>query len=265
MAVRVRPSALVLLLALAGPLAADDHTTRTTRTVTDRQIIDTLRDIHNLGADLFNRGDPSGCYHLFQGSLVTVKPLLPDELKQAVDEALTAAARQADLNRRAFVLHEAIESVRVRLHATLPLPRKVPEGTQAGTNPARPVGPPNLEDPPKPADPPRVVKPDPPKVPVIPTEPGPMPDIPVVAPPTAPATPPTVPPSIPLSPPTAAPPSSPEPPLAPVKPDPPVVADSNKPQVEVLTVPPRPELPPVPAVPAGRDKDAGPPLFPPKP
>ncbi|HZU36352.1 MAG TPA: hypothetical protein VFA18_10615, partial [Gemmataceae bacterium] len=40
------------------------------------KLSDTLRDIHNQGARLFNAGDPAAAYYLFQGALQAVEPVL---------------------------------------------------------------------------------------------------------------------------------------------------------------------------------------------
>src|SRR5262249_34402567 len=43
----------------------------------DRQIYEVLRPVINAGADLYNRdGDRPGCYRLYQGALLTLRPLL---------------------------------------------------------------------------------------------------------------------------------------------------------------------------------------------
>src|SRR5438067_1415154 len=43
----------------------------------DREIYASLRTVINQGADIFNlQGDHVGCYRLYQGALVAVKPLL---------------------------------------------------------------------------------------------------------------------------------------------------------------------------------------------
>jgi truncated hemoglobin YjbI len=82
----------------------------------DRQIFDVLREVHNRGADLHNAGDPVGCYRLYQGSLMTLKPLLAHRpaVQKAIDDALQAAERRPSAG-RALVLHKAIVEARTRL------------------------------------------------------------------------------------------------------------------------------------------------------
>jgi hypothetical protein len=88
------------------------------RKINDRQIIDLLADIHNRGAALFNRGDMTGSYRLFEGSLRTIQPLLPAELQGEVTTGLVQAERQLDPTAKALALHELIETVRKKLYPT---------------------------------------------------------------------------------------------------------------------------------------------------
>src|SRR5262245_24890563 len=48
----------------------------------DRRVYDVLREVHNQGADLYNAGDPAGCYRMFQGAMITVRPLLDHRPEQ---------------------------------------------------------------------------------------------------------------------------------------------------------------------------------------
>jgi hypothetical protein len=114
------------LLLLAGPAAAIDPPTAIDTKVIDRSIIAALRDIHDRGADLYNLSkDYSATYRLYEGSLLTAKPLLahrPD-VQKAIDDGLTAAGKEQDAARRAFVLHEVIEKVRADLKGPTPAPK----------------------------------------------------------------------------------------------------------------------------------------------
>ncbi|HEV3144145.1 MAG TPA: hypothetical protein VGZ47_09700, partial [Gemmataceae bacterium] len=167
------------MLAVATVRAAD---VPIERRINDRQIIDLLADIHNRGAALFNRGDAMGSYHLFEGSLRTVQPLLPADLQSDVTRGLAVAERQADPLARALTLHELIESVRKKLHPTagpkgtkLPAPKPLtfdePEfAPKTGSNPV----PQKLDPPAKPVSNPSLSLPPPDPVPVT-LEPLPMP------------------------------------------------------------------------------------------
>jgi hypothetical protein len=100
--------------------------------VLDRQIHDSLKVIINAGADLYNGGpmrnlaqNPAGCYYLYQGSLLTLKPLLghhPD-LRDAVSTALDEADRNPDMRERAFLLRDVLGNLRDKLK---PATAKVP-------------------------------------------------------------------------------------------------------------------------------------------
>src|SRR5438552_15836859 len=52
----------------------------------DKQIRASLAKVINTGADLFNEGDRAGCYRLYQGSLLTLRPMLEHqpELHKAI-------------------------------------------------------------------------------------------------------------------------------------------------------------------------------------
>src|SRR5262245_21087544 len=94
----------LLALWLLGPVMAVAEDMPASRSTTDRQIIDTLGKVHDRGAALFNAGDHGGCYRLFQGTLQTVRLVLPRDLQDQVDAGLARAEREVDLGRRAMVL-----------------------------------------------------------------------------------------------------------------------------------------------------------------
>lgn len=88
----------------------------------DKLVIDTLRDVHNKGADLYNASkDFTGTYRMYQGALATVRPLLAHrpEAQKIIDAGLTAAEKESDVARKAFLLHEAIEGVRKNLKTAI--------------------------------------------------------------------------------------------------------------------------------------------------
>ena len=87
----------------------------------DRQVIDTLKAVHNDGADLYNTGNPEGCLRVYQGALTAVGPLLghhPD-LQKTIRDELAAAGRLEGTRAQAFKLHELIETVRATLKEEL--------------------------------------------------------------------------------------------------------------------------------------------------
>jgi hypothetical protein len=82
----------------------------------DKMLQDTLRDVLNRGADLYNSvpGDVNGCYRLFEGALMAVKPMLRHrpELQKAIEGALASAEREPVMWRRAFALRGVIVKIR---------------------------------------------------------------------------------------------------------------------------------------------------------
>ena len=115
--------ALAMMLSATARLApaADDPKLPDTKAF-DKLVIDTLRAVHNKGADLYNTAkDFAGAYRIYEGALVTVRPLLahrPDAQK-IIDAGLDAAEKKADIDQKAFVLHETIEAVRKNLKAAI--------------------------------------------------------------------------------------------------------------------------------------------------
>jgi hemoglobin len=80
----------------------------------DAAIFKTMRTVINQGADLYNSGDWAGCYRLYEGALVALRPLLEHhpELVKNIDMALITASRAPQLGDRAFVLRKAIDEIR---------------------------------------------------------------------------------------------------------------------------------------------------------
>ena len=119
MTARLLPALVLAALVVPTTRAADEPKPPAVNSF-DKQVIETLREIHNTGADLYNNAkDFNGAYRLYQGSLQTVRPLLGHrpEAQKIIDTALDAAAKTADPARRAFLLHEGIQDVRKYLKA----------------------------------------------------------------------------------------------------------------------------------------------------
>lgn len=153
--------ALALVAALAVHVSADDPKLPDAKAF-DKLVIDSLRSVHNKGADLYNEGkDFAGAYRVYQGALMTVQPLLAHrpEAQKLIDTGLEAAEKEADPARKAFLLHEAIEAVRKNLKAASAEPKKVEPPAK------KPDEPKKVEPPAKP--------PEEPKVPALPVAPPP--------------------------------------------------------------------------------------------
>lgn len=118
----------ILLFALQGTFWAQGAKT----SAVDRAIYVSLRDVANYGADLFNKqGDWAGCYRVYEGALLGVKPLLahrPD-LQGAIDAGIEAAGQEGRVSDRAFALRKVIDQVRAKLKTSGPatIDKKVPE------------------------------------------------------------------------------------------------------------------------------------------
>lgn len=108
-ALLMKATVAVVVLASAGGLSAQDE-----RKGFDGQVYKTLREVINRGADMYNSGDYAGCYRLFEGALITVKPLLdhrPD-VQKSIDRGLDSASRSPDMRRRAWALRTTLDDVR---------------------------------------------------------------------------------------------------------------------------------------------------------
>src|SRR5437870_4005153 len=95
------------------------------RKVLDQRVYDLLKEIINTGADLYNgvpqRGlgsNPQACYHLYQGALITLAPLLDHRpsLQRTIGSALAEAERNPDMRRRAFALRNVIDNIRAEVN-----------------------------------------------------------------------------------------------------------------------------------------------------
>ena len=151
-----RIAAGLLALAILGPtLFADQPKAdeKIDRKAIDTALYNTLREVINKGADMYNNGDMTGCYRLFEGALLTAKPMLAHrpELQKGIAKALASADRDPVTFRRAFALRAALDKTRAELN---PNPKKDPK-----------LPPPLVEEKKektKPVDPiPEVKKPDP--------------------------------------------------------------------------------------------------------
>lgn len=87
----------------------------------DQMALDVLRDVHNRGAELYNRGDANGCHRMYEGALRVVRPFLAHRptIQKVIDDGLAEVARTDGVKIQAFRLHEVIEDVRGRLKVEL--------------------------------------------------------------------------------------------------------------------------------------------------
>src|SRR5262245_34442594 len=79
----------------------------------DKQIDASLRDVIDRGARIYNppSSDWNGCYRLYEGALLAVKPLLAHRagLQKAIDDGLAQAQANPRLQERAFVLRRVLD------------------------------------------------------------------------------------------------------------------------------------------------------------
>jgi Carboxypeptidase regulatory-like domain len=115
-----------------------------------RLVADALLEIHENGRTVYNNNDDyTGAYRLYQGGLMVARKMLADrpDLQKLISDGLAVADRQPTMDRRAYKLHELIETVRSELgksagkakdHLAIP-PRVVGSGTTPGPKPGATV------------------------------------------------------------------------------------------------------------------------------
>jgi hypothetical protein len=83
----------------------------------DVKVFTTLRDVINRGAELYNRGEWSACYRLYEGSLMTLRPIIDHrpELQKAIASGLASAERDPLAWRRAFTLRNVMDKIRTEV------------------------------------------------------------------------------------------------------------------------------------------------------
>ncbi len=80
-----------------------------------------LREAINVGANLYNRyGDHVGCYRVYQGALIAVKPFIAPDLQAKIAASLDKAEMMANYSDRAFELRAVIDEIRDRIKPAAP-------------------------------------------------------------------------------------------------------------------------------------------------
>lgn len=105
---------LAALMALGFVAASDAQDKKPVAEKHDAQaLVDALRDVINTGAELFNKnGDYAGCYRVYQGGLLAVKPFLTPDLQIKIDRAIAKAEQTPRFSDRAFELRVVIDEIR---------------------------------------------------------------------------------------------------------------------------------------------------------
>jgi hypothetical protein len=113
----------IVLLSLTGRSVAQDKKTPEKHDAS--ALYYTLRDVINAGAKVFNeQGDHAGCFRLYQGSLLTVRPFLPPDQQKSVDEAFAQAEKQGSYAERAFALRKVLDEIRAAAKPGAAEPKK---------------------------------------------------------------------------------------------------------------------------------------------
>jgi hemoglobin len=105
---------LSFCLALAGTVrAADAPPSKPDNSATDIKINQGVVSAITLGVELYNSGDPAGCYRVYQGALMALTPFLdtrPD-LKNTVVSGLAQAESQPTAAQRATALRKVLDTL----------------------------------------------------------------------------------------------------------------------------------------------------------
>jgi hemoglobin len=120
-------AACLLILSTGGAFLAQDKSVPAEKH-DNKALRDSLKDVVNSGAELFNKyGDHAGCYRLFQGALIAVKPFVAPAMQEEIDTAITEAEKLPKFNDRAFALRKVIDRIRNAVPA--PASSKMPATT----------------------------------------------------------------------------------------------------------------------------------------
>ena len=98
----------------------------------DQLIFKSLREPINRGADLYNGSrDFAGCYHIYEGALITVKPMLGHRptLQKSIDTAIENAKGKSSYVDRSWVLRDTLDQIRAETN-----PNKEAAPKDKGTN-----------------------------------------------------------------------------------------------------------------------------------
>jgi hypothetical protein len=88
----------------------------------EKSIDETLRKVIDLGADIYNKqSDYNGCFRLYEGALLTLKPVLtkyPD-LQKAIDSGVNNAYTLTRVDERAHALRAVLGTIRMTFNPNL--------------------------------------------------------------------------------------------------------------------------------------------------
>jgi hypothetical protein len=102
-------------------------------------LYNSLRDVINYGAELFNKqADHAGCYRVYQGALISIRPFLTPETRKTIDASIVRAEALPYPAERAFELRKTLDAIRAKAAPTRTAPPMV-AGAATG-NVGSPVG-----------------------------------------------------------------------------------------------------------------------------
>src|ERR1700677_1329448 len=101
-----------------------------------------LEGVINQGVVLFNdKADYAGCYRLFQGAIIAVRPYLANDpdFARFVDDSLKSAEKLPRVTDRAFALRSVLDSIRDRYRPEGAKPSRPLPGTDPGKKPVETI------------------------------------------------------------------------------------------------------------------------------
>jgi hypothetical protein len=112
----------LLLLAATGLVSAQGPGTSGVQA--DKSVVEphssadlygSLKDVINYGAELFNKqADHAGCYRVYQGALISIRPFMATALRKRIDESIVRAESLPYYSERAFELRRTLDEVRAK-------------------------------------------------------------------------------------------------------------------------------------------------------
>lgn len=102
-----------------------------------KRVAEALLEIHENGRAIYNTdSDYAGAYRMYQGGLMVARRMLADrpDLQKVIGDGLAAADKLPTVDRRAYRLHEVIETVRIELG------KSAAKGPERTSIPPREVG-----------------------------------------------------------------------------------------------------------------------------
>ena len=98
------------------------------------KLYQSLRDAIDHGADVFNQqADYSGCYRIFEGALLSIKPFASATRIKEIDDGLAKAARMARVEDKAYQLRTILDAVREDFRLIARTPQGAKEETKKET------------------------------------------------------------------------------------------------------------------------------------